>query len=73
MHVGWGGRLPIQVRIDDPPAGFDGGVVAEIVGGFENDPGRIQRFVRLRLIGIMPRRSRAAVPNENAFIVDILG
>ena len=38
-------------RVDDPPTGFDGGVISEIVRGFENDPGRIQGFVRRRLIG----------------------
>jgi hypothetical protein len=51
VQVGWGGRFPLQVCIDDPPAGFDGGIVSEIVRGFENDPGRIQGFVRLRFIG----------------------
>jgi hypothetical protein len=51
MQVGLEGRLPIQVGVDDPPANFDGGMVPEIVRGFEDDPGRIQRLVRLRLIG----------------------
>ena len=40
----WDGRRAVQAGVDDPPADFDGGIVAEIVGGFENDPGRIQRL-----------------------------
>ncbi len=36
VQVEGGGGPPVQARIDDPPADFDGGVVAEIVGGFEN-------------------------------------
>jgi hypothetical protein len=51
--VGWGGRFPHQIRIDDPSTGFDGGVISEIVRGFENDPGRIQGFVLPWLIGIV--------------------
>ena len=66
-----GRRPPVQARIDDPPADFDGGVVAEIVGGFENDPGRIQRLVRLRLVGIAVQACACALPNENAFMADI--
>src|SRR5258708_39159962 len=48
---GGGGRSAVQARIDHPSANFDGGMVAEIVRGFENQPGRIQRLLRLRLVG----------------------
>src|SRR5258708_21570787 len=48
---GGGGRSAVKARIDHPPANFDGGMVAEIVRGFENQPGRIQRLLRLRLVG----------------------
>ena len=51
MQIGLRGRRPIQVGINDPSTNFDGGMVAEIVRGFENEPGRIQRLVQLRLIG----------------------
>src|SRR5947199_5437099 len=51
--VGRGGSHPLQARIDNPPAGFDGGVVPQIVGGLEHDPGRIHRLVELWLIGIV--------------------
>jgi len=51
VQVGRGGRPPVQVGIDDPPANRDGGMIAKIVCGFEHDPGRIQRLVRLRLVG----------------------
>src|SRR5580692_9265972 len=51
VQVVGGGRHPVQARIDDAPANLDGVVVTEIVGGLENDPGRIQRLVRLRRIG----------------------
>ena len=44
MQIGLRGRHPIQVGINDPATSFDGGIVAEIVCRFENDPGRIQRW-----------------------------
>jgi hypothetical protein len=55
MQIGLRGRRPIQVGINDPSTNFDGGIVAEIVRGFENEPGRVQRLVPLRLIGIHTR------------------
>jgi len=51
VQVGLGGRRPVQVRIDDPAASIDGGIVPEIVGCFENDPSRIRGIVRFRPIG----------------------
>src|SRR5258708_24333252 len=48
---GGGGRSAVKARIDHPPANFDGGMVAEIVRGFENQPGRLQRLLRLRFVG----------------------
>lgn len=35
------GRGAGQLGVDDAAAGFDRGVVAEIVGGFENEPGGV--------------------------------
>src|ERR1700694_2809573 len=54
VQVGLRGRAPVQVGRNDPSTNLDGGMVAEIVGCFENDPGRIQGFVRLRLVGSFP-------------------
>src|ERR1700737_2612472 len=51
VQVGLGGSRPVKARIDDPPTGLDGDIVAEIVGGLEYVPGRIERLVRRRLIG----------------------
>ena len=72
VNVGWRSEPAVQVRIDHPAAGFDGSVVAEIVGGFENEPGHIDRgeasgFGSAEAI---PKRSREAVPNESALIAD---
>ena len=39
-----------QLRIDDPSTNFNRGPVPEIVRCLENDPGRIQQSVRLRLV-----------------------
>ena len=47
--------LPEQTEAHErsvtPAANFDGGIVPEIVRGFENDPGSIQLGVRLRGVG----------------------
>ena len=52
VNVGLRSEPAVQVRIDHPAACFNGGVVAEIVGGFENEPGHIHRGrVGLRLTG----------------------
>jgi hypothetical protein len=51
MQVGIRGRRPIQVGINDPSTSIDGRRVPEVVRCFENDPGRIQGLVPLRLIG----------------------
>src|SRR5258708_31826924 len=51
VHGGGGGGPAVQARIDPPSANFDGGMVAEIVRGFENQPSRIQRLLRLRFVG----------------------
>jgi hypothetical protein len=69
VHVERGGGLPVQVGIDNPPADLDRGMVAEIVGGFKNDPGRIQRVLRLRFIGT--DAGALGMPKEVAFMADI--
>src|SRR5437588_5510650 len=51
LQVGLGGSRPVQACVNDPSTSFDGNVVAEIVGGLKNVPGRIERLVRRRLIG----------------------
>jgi hypothetical protein len=70
MHVGLGDRLPIQLGINDPSTGFDGGIVPEIVRCLENDPDRIQGVFDPS--EMVPGRSCAAAPNDMAFIADIL-
>ena len=65
-----GGGRPVQACIDHPPAGFDGGMVPEIVGGFENDPGRVQRICPVfGSSETIP--GRLHMPNESAFMADI--
>jgi len=52
VNVGLRREPAVQIRIDHPAASLDGIVVAEIVGGIENEPGHIQRgSVRFRLTG----------------------
>ena len=51
VNVGWRREPAVQIRIDHPATGFDGGVVAEIVGGFENEPCHVRGRVRARLTG----------------------
>ena len=51
MQIGLRGRRPIQVGINDPSTNFDGGIVAEIVRGFENEPCHVRGRVRARLTG----------------------
>ena len=41
-NVGWRSRLAVEVGIDHPAARGDGGVVAEIVGGLEHEPGHLR-------------------------------
>jgi len=43
VQVGLRRGRSAQARIDDPAAGFDGRVVAEVVRRFENEPGRVDR------------------------------
>jgi hypothetical protein len=54
VQVGLARGPAVQVRIDDPAANFDGGIVPEIVRRFENDPDRVQGLVLLRLFETRP-------------------
>jgi hypothetical protein len=56
VNVGWRREPAVQVRIDHPAACLDGILVAEIVGGFENEPGRLHRG---RLTGSSARSAEA--------------
>ena len=64
--------LPFRVGIDDPPANFDGGVISEIVRGFENHPGRIQGLCPASVSWEpMPFGLRAVIPNALTLMADI--
>src|SRR4051794_1466675 len=50
VQVGWGRWRAVQLPINDPSTNFNRGPVREIVRCLENDPGRFQQSVRLRLV-----------------------
>jgi hypothetical protein len=56
IHVRLRRRAAAKGRIDHPPAGVNGGDIAEVVGGLKNCPGRIEqrlgRYARIDLIEI---------------------
>ena len=59
------GNRAVQLGVDNPAAGLDRGVVAEIVGGFQHEPCGVDR-------GLLRSRSACVSGGESGLLVRLL-